>query len=499
MTNLEAAISYYNHGLSVVPAHSIDGDGICTCTKVDCSSPGKHPRIGWGQYQKERAHDGQIRTWWRRWPDANIAIATGKVSSCIVLDVDPRHGGDDSLRDLGQMPPTWTVLTGGGGQHLYFAHPGGTVANGANLLPGIDIRGDGGYVIAPPSNHVSGDRYMWEVGYGPNDGGKPLPMPQSVVSLLASGRTTPYVNGAAPSEAIDIMDYITGKRRLKYGSRNHEMAAIAGHVLGRGIPPDIALGVLWNIAQQAETDEHGERFSFKETQDVLYSINKRESAKQAAMAALEQSTTLDTLDRMPDDERRDLARACWLKLPLGVPHVVDWVRLVGVDSVDYQLELPDRVVSLGSGLLSGFGRIRDVVLNATGVGIPHMKSDTWDKYAVMLARLAREDQIGPLRQSEYVAEWMEELAKIAQDVDIDGRFTALQSGVIHYEGAIAMRPQRLLRWVKMYTGDDKLTPRDMGHSLRVSGWEYTKVRCSEKATVQVWLSPKLENSPLYTP
>ncbi len=108
-----------------------------------------------------------IRAWWRRWPDANVGIRTGSVSSLVVVDVDPGHGGLDTVRRLhaeGPLPEGLRVRTGSGGWHLYFAHPGGVICNSAGtaLGPGVDVRGDGGYVIAPPSRHRSGGRYLWQ-------------------------------------------------------------------------------------------------------------------------------------------------------------------------------------------------------------------------------------------------------------------------------------------------------------------------------------------------
>ena len=107
-----------------------------------------------------------VGRWWQTWPNANIGIATGRRSGLVVLDVDFRADGDASLAALvGQHEPlleTACVHTGGGGLHYYFSHPGGTVRNSASVLgAGLDIRGDGGYVVAPPSLHVSGQAYSW--------------------------------------------------------------------------------------------------------------------------------------------------------------------------------------------------------------------------------------------------------------------------------------------------------------------------------------------------
>ncbi len=106
-----------------------------------------------------------VADWWRRWPTANIGIRTGAVSGYVVLDVDPRHGGVATLEALRRnhgLPRSAQVLTGGGGQHHWFRAPGYLLHNSAGLLgEGLDVRGDGGYVVAPPSVHESGHAYKW--------------------------------------------------------------------------------------------------------------------------------------------------------------------------------------------------------------------------------------------------------------------------------------------------------------------------------------------------
>jgi len=166
-----AALEAHRRGWAVVPLHAVI-DGQCTCGRVDCPSPGKHPRVRWERYQSARPAEVTVRGWWRRWPDANVGIVTGAVSGLVVLDVDPRHGGDGMLARLqaeyGPLPPTPEVQTGGGGSHLYLTHPGGTVPTGP-VTEGLDLKGDGGLVVAPPSRHVSGDRYRWRPGRAPDN------------------------------------------------------------------------------------------------------------------------------------------------------------------------------------------------------------------------------------------------------------------------------------------------------------------------------------------
>lgn len=162
-----AALALAEAGFAVVPVYEARGPG-CSCGRAACAHPGKHPRTPHGLLDAT-ADLATIRRWWRAWPHANVAIRTGAVSGVFVVDVDPRHHGDAALAALvaehGPLPDTLRVLSGGRGTHKYFEHPGCPVPsrNGA-LGPGLDVKGDGGYVLAPPSNHVSGGEYVVDSG-----------------------------------------------------------------------------------------------------------------------------------------------------------------------------------------------------------------------------------------------------------------------------------------------------------------------------------------------
>lgn len=130
---------------------------------LPCAERDKRPITAHGH--KDATTDrGKLIAHWKARPNANVAIATGSQSGLLVLDVDPRNGGDESLRSLerqhGELPPTLVVETGGGGVHYYFAVPRERVASFV-LAEGLDVKGDGGYVVAPPSIHPSGGRYKW--------------------------------------------------------------------------------------------------------------------------------------------------------------------------------------------------------------------------------------------------------------------------------------------------------------------------------------------------
>ena len=168
---VDAALAYGAAGWAVLPVAAMS-NGQCACQR-SCEHPAKHPLTRHG------VHDATtdavlIREWWRRSPRANVGIATGAASGLVVVDVDLPRGGRESLRALAEagyeLAPTLRSYTGGGGLHLFYAQaPGVGVTNAvgrlpgvAPPLPGIDLRGDGGYVVAPPSIHASGVRYRWD-------------------------------------------------------------------------------------------------------------------------------------------------------------------------------------------------------------------------------------------------------------------------------------------------------------------------------------------------
>jgi hypothetical protein len=154
-------------GWRVFPLHTPIDEGVCSCGKADCQSIGKHPRTPRGL--KDATNDPeQIKRWWQRWPDANIGIATGAASGLLVIDVDPRHGGWQGLEELfkrtGEVfPPTVEVITGSDGGHFYFRMPDADIRNSTGKLgAGLDVRANGGYVVAAFSLHASGNRYRWK-------------------------------------------------------------------------------------------------------------------------------------------------------------------------------------------------------------------------------------------------------------------------------------------------------------------------------------------------
>lgn len=161
---LEMALAYAGRGWHVFPLHTVIA-GVCDCRDKYCvTNAGKHPRTAHG-FKDATVDEEQIRKWWGMWPEANVGIATGAVSGLLVVDIDPRNGGDESclkLMDQGKVFPRGgpRVLTHSGGDHLYYAYPNVPIKKMATIAKGIDLKGDGGYVVAPPSRGKEG-RYAW--------------------------------------------------------------------------------------------------------------------------------------------------------------------------------------------------------------------------------------------------------------------------------------------------------------------------------------------------
>lgn len=201
-TILDAALAYHQQGLRVVILHNLTVTHGCSCQLgSECLHPGKHPRKGgWnkpGAGMLETPDD--IRDAFTRYPRANVGIITGgsQYSNIICIDVDPKHGGEESLATLlaanAQFPPTWQARTGSGGSHYLFKHPGpGWIVRNSQaddkkhhpkLGTGLDVKGDRGQFVVAPSAHASGKRYEW---INPPGGDVPLAeLPEWLRALIA--------------------------------------------------------------------------------------------------------------------------------------------------------------------------------------------------------------------------------------------------------------------------------------------------------------------------
>ncbi len=224
---LAHALAYLRRGLAVVPLRPRD----------------KVPLVPWRRFQRERPSPLRVRRWLARWPEANLGVVTGAVSGLVVLDVDPRHGGDEALAALeaefGPLPETVEVETGGGGRHLWFRHPGLAVPTRVGLRPGLDLRGEGALVVVPPSLHPNGRPYVFEVDHDLTDR-EPAPLP-AWLFRLATGAGARTGRPMAHWRRLVV-------EGVDEGTRNTTLASLAGHLLRRGVDPAVVEELLqcWN-------------------------------------------------------------------------------------------------------------------------------------------------------------------------------------------------------------------------------------------------------------
>lgn len=166
---LAQALKFAEAGIPVLPTHGLREDGRCTCGndgEEHRKNRGKHPAVGHGH--NDATLDGARLIQWfgadRGW---NVAVPGGEASGLLFLDADVVGGGLDTLDQwfelgLPDLPQTLRCRTGGGGLHIVYAlPPGAPRLKSGRVLPGIDLKCDGGYVVTAPSRHHSGGRYRW--------------------------------------------------------------------------------------------------------------------------------------------------------------------------------------------------------------------------------------------------------------------------------------------------------------------------------------------------
>lgn len=209
---------------------------------------GKVPRVRNGLHDATVDAE-RIGRWWDMWPNAGIAVRTGKASNLLVLDVDAaaepgQPDGREVLRDHelehGDLPRTPCAVTGSGGAHYYFAYPGVEVRNSADerLGGGLHVRAEGGYVVAPPSSHPSGRSYGWDVPPGDFD---PAPLPDWILESATKRRDGPRRTRAEWRQLIDSDAHPN--------ARHDSLKSIAGYLVAKLEDGRLAWELLqgWNL------------------------------------------------------------------------------------------------------------------------------------------------------------------------------------------------------------------------------------------------------------
>jgi len=224
-TKLDSALAYAERGIPVLPVwwlnRSPSGALSCACGTPGCTSPGKHPipRLVPSGFKDATTAAAVIHKWWAQHPSANIGLRMGEVSGLIAIDVDGPAG---YVSVKGKAFPPGPVSKTGKGEHRFYKWPGFRVPPKVRLLPGLDVRGDDSYIVAPPSSHVLGKIYTWQDGLSLFDIDPP-PVPDWLLNLLQ--RATKPADRSPEEPESPILE----------GERNAALTSLAGTMRRRNM------------------------------------------------------------------------------------------------------------------------------------------------------------------------------------------------------------------------------------------------------------------------
>lgn len=284
----DAALGYAARGWPVFPCHWMNGDR-CSCGKDKCSAA-KHPLTANG-FKDATTDPAQIARWWAQCPAANVGVVTGAGSGVWVLDLD----GPEAFAALaefeqqhGPLPVTVTAKTGRG-EHRYFACDDAHPVPTSKPFAKADVKGEGGYVIAPPSNHQSGVRYEW---IHPPGQTAVAPAPDLLLARLRDGRKP-----SAPPAAVDpfgeCVEYdLSNHPGVAEGGRHNTATRLIGRELARGTSPFevLALANEW-------ADRCNPPMPRDEVFDTVRSLAAKEACKlEEAIAAAPRTVAWPTLE-----------------------------------------------------------------------------------------------------------------------------------------------------------------------------------------------------------
>jgi len=259
------ALGYASLGIRVFPCFGINDDLTCRCGEEGCASPGKHPKTHNGLHSAS-LEPTYIRFAWEsdKWGN-NLAGVTGE--TFWVLDVDKKHGGLETLAEweaeFGELDAAWIQKTGGGGRQYFFKHTAGITNTSGKLGDGIDTRGEGGYVMLPPSKHVSGEQYRWHKDKRPHV----KELFEAPEWLLA--KVFDYL-GDRPAKRLDHNEVFEG---IAEGSRNDAIFRLAASLRAQGVDYDIALSQCLYAASRCKPP-----FPERETRTVVEGVYHRYEA-----------------------------------------------------------------------------------------------------------------------------------------------------------------------------------------------------------------------------
>ena len=305
MSNKDIALQYQKMGLSVIPlkSPSMVSSGLPPKQFIrEC----KIPLVSWKEFQTRHPTVEEVTEWFNKWPEANIGIVTGKISNLVVFDLDSDHAVQYA-NDEGGFTNTPKVKTGKG-YHFYMKYPGFEVRNDVRKDLDIDIRADGGYVVAPPSIHGSGNHYQWEDCSSILDI-EPTPCEPWMIDYLKdiTKNSSKSVKKEPPKPSKSADTASKSKAKGDYaeilingaveGMRNHTATKLIGHLLNKGNDEAVVWELVrqWNVGKNKPSlDETELRKSF----DSIKKLHDKDGKKEPEKKDIDVKQFLDTQSKV---------------------------------------------------------------------------------------------------------------------------------------------------------------------------------------------------------
>lgn len=442
---LKSLLSFLDRGWPLLPLHYPIGKDKCSCSKKDCSSAGKHPMTKHGLHDAS-LEESQILKWWRDVPNANVAIRTGVESGIVVLDIDPRHDAIHSLAELerqyGPLPTTLKVRTGGDGWHYYFLHPGVKVTNRVNILPGLDFRGDGGYIISPPSVHKTLRPYVWE-----DETQQIAPLPEWLLKiLLHRPNSHHHVAHVAKVEKVEP----SVKSQTRYfgeGSRNNSLLSLGGFLKSRGASVEEISQVLLTLNKSVCTPPLDD----KQVLDISYYFRKFEEAAWPEKKELPQASETPelTLDMLPASLRNwcsDIAERMQVPLEFTAgPAIVMLASLIGRKAAIYPKKNDDWNVipKLWGVLLAPPGSLKSPAISAVLKPLNNLATKAKERYLEEIKKKAAEETIAKT-EIDGLKDALKIAIKQGKQSQIDEKKQQLAQALINYESKYTAKERRYI-------------------------------------------------------
>jgi hypothetical protein len=347
----------------------------------------KQPPLTKHGFQDASQDEKQICAWWEQQPDANIGIAAG--DEFWALDIDPRHGGEESRAALvaqhGAFAETLRQITGGGGSQWLYQMPDQTVIKNATEVcgwKGIDVRGVGGYIVVPPSIHPSGQEYRWD-------------NPEQIISPADVWLVEAIVQKSNPCQPrLSPKGPFQLPAKIPHGKQHDYLVSEAGKLRSMGLEYMEILAALW-ATNQSRCEKPGPREAIEQYARSVCNYPAGKSSATALINVNQIPATIELLNSLAIWQGRLQFISVKRKGPMLIATTTDKTEIVWTSTAD----------------LSSFAKSQAVISDCTNILIPTPKKGEirwqWEQAEHLLLRLAGENQINlePALKEE-VREWL---------------------------------------------------------------------------------------------